>query len=232
MNTQKITLPAAIVVAGVLIAGAVLVVGMQKKNIVTTTAQDTTKQQETSITVDPITAKDHRIGDPTTAQITIVEYSDPECPFCKVFHQTMHAVVAHYGGKVAWVYRENPIVSLHPKAYHEAVAMECAASVGGEDAFWKYTDTLIANTPSNNRLDENQLPVFAQNIGLDMKKFNDCLSTGATNTIVDEGLRSGERAGATGTPYSIVLTKDGKQIIIPGAAGEEELKKNLDTLIK
>ena len=104
----------------------------------------------------PISPDDHILGN-VNAKIIIVEYSDLECPFCKMFHNTMHQVVEKSNGNVAWVYRHYPILQLHPKAFHEAEATECAWEQGGNSAFWKYTDKLFEITPSNNGLDETQL---------------------------------------------------------------------------
>src|SRR5207249_6414117 len=78
-------------------------------------------------------------------------------------------------GKVVWVYRHFPIDSLHSKARKEAQASECAAALGGNEAFWAYSDKLFEVTPSNNRLDLAQLPRIAQEIGLDRAQFETCL---------------------------------------------------------
>lgn len=101
-------------------------------------------------------ADEHILGN-LNAKIIIVEYSDPECPFCKVFHNTMHQVVDNGSGEIAWVYIHYPIPQLHPKAFHEAEATECAWEQGGNKAFWKYMDKLFEITPSNNGLDESRL---------------------------------------------------------------------------
>ncbi|OGI95322.1 hypothetical protein A2917_02025 [Candidatus Nomurabacteria bacterium RIFCSPLOWO2_01_FULL_42_17] len=104
----------------------------------------------------PITSDDHILGN-ANARIVIVEYSDLECPFCKVFHNTMHQVVEKSGGNVAWVYRHYPIPQLHSKAFHEAEATECAWEQKGNDGFWKYIDKLFEITPSNNGLPVERL---------------------------------------------------------------------------
>lgn len=109
-----------------------------------------------SVPINPVTLDDHIIGD-INAKIIIVEYSDFECPFCKVFHKTMHEVIKNSGGEVAWVYRHFPIPGLHPKAFHEAEATECAWEQKGNDGFWKYADKIFDITPSNNGLLESQL---------------------------------------------------------------------------
>lgn len=92
-------------------------------------------------TIRPISADDHIIGDPN-AKIIIVEYSDLDCPFCKVFHGTMHRIVEE-NKDVAWVYRHYPLTQLHPNALAKAEETECAWEQGGNDAFWKYADKVF-----------------------------------------------------------------------------------------
>ncbi len=91
----------------------------------------------------PVDDTDHIIGS-KDAEIIVIEYSDTECPFCKRFHETMHQAVDAYDGKVAWVYRHFPLTSIHPLAESGAIASECAATLGGNDMFWKYLDALFA----------------------------------------------------------------------------------------
>lgn len=91
----------------------------------------------------PVSRDDHILGD-INAEIIIVEYSDLDCPFCKVFHNTMHQVVEKSEGKVAWVYRHYPIPQLHPNAPKKAEETECAWELGGNEAFWKYTDKVFS----------------------------------------------------------------------------------------
>ena len=77
-------------------------------------------------------------GDIKKAELIVVEFSDLDCPFCQKIHGTLQQVVDEYQGKVAWVYRHSPIDSLHPKARKKAEATECAAELGGNEAFWKF----------------------------------------------------------------------------------------------
>lgn len=87
--------------------------------------------------VDPTT--EHILGS-TTAPVTIVEYSDYECPYCKAFHPTLTQLVTESSGGVSWVYRHWPI---HQGSFDKLVAAECVAKIKGNDAFWKYTDLLF-----------------------------------------------------------------------------------------
>ncbi len=226
---QKFSIPFAIVIAGALIAGALYF--SQTKTAKPAVALPDTVSAEG---IRPVDTNDHILGNPD-ADLVIVEYSDTECPFCKQFHATMRKVMETYGkdGKVAWVYRHFPIDQLHSKARKQAEATECAADQGGNDKFWAFTNTLYERTPSNNGFDEKQLPVIAKEIGLDVNAFNTCLSSGKFTAKVEADYQDGIKAGAKGTPYSLIVTKkDGSKVPINGAQPYESLKGTLDLLLK
>lgn len=90
--------------------------------------------------VPPVDATDHVFGNPATATVTIIEYSDYECPYCKIFQETMNQVVTESNGNVAWVYRHWPI---HQNSMSKLVAAECVATLKGNEAFWQYSDLLF-----------------------------------------------------------------------------------------
>jgi protein-disulfide isomerase len=136
-QSSPLTIPGAIIIAAAINAVALIYV---YKPAPAPVAQNTPtqKEQKVEITLSPITAADHIVGNPNAA-IRIVEFSDPSCPFCKTFHPTMKKIIVEYGptGKVAWVYRSFPLDKpdaqgriLHPNAGHESQAFECAASLG------------------------------------------------------------------------------------------------------
>lgn len=210
--------------------------------------------------VRPVSKADHILGD-FSAPIKIIEFSDLECPFCKTFHDTLHAVMQTYGSKTAWVYRHFPIDQLHSKARQEAQATECANALGGNDKFWAYVDKVFSVTPSNNGLDPALLPQIATQIGLDEAQFRSCLTSGqyADRVAADEA--DAKNAGGRGTPYSIVvadrglsadmvsllnsinqqypsnpplfqISKDKKMFSIGGAIPMQIMTKVLDELVK
>ncbi len=134
----------------------------------------------------------------------------------------MEDVIAKYGptGDVAWVYRNFPLDKpdangniLHKNANHESQALECAASVGGNEKFWAFEKKLYETTPSvtgatPNGLDQTQLPIIAKAVGIDEKKFNECLSSGQSRDAVEKQYLGGVNAGVSGTPASFfVLSK-------------------------
>ena len=177
-----------------------------------------------------ITDKDHIRGN-KNAKVTIVEFSDTECPFCKRFHPTMKQVVDTYGDKVAWVYKHFPLDSLHSQARKEAEATECAAELGGNDGFWKYLDKLLEITPSNDGLDLALLPQIAEDTGLNRKKFEECLNSGKKAEIVAKHLAEAQAAGGNGTPYSVIMAGDQK-IPVSGAVPFAQLKAMIDPLVQ
>ncbi|OGH69606.1 MAG: hypothetical protein A3C90_04220 [Candidatus Magasanikbacteria bacterium RIFCSPHIGHO2_02_FULL_51_14] len=166
-----------------------------------------------SIVLRAVDGDDHIRGD-KDAKITIVEFSDFECPFCKRFHETLQQVMDKYGDSVRWVYRQWPIDSLHPKARTEALASECAAEQG---KFWEFADKIFEVTPSNNGLDLSQLPTYAGEVGLNVGKFNDCLASEKYASAVEEDIQEALASGGRGTPHSILIGPDGEKTLISGA---------------
>ena len=162
------------------------------------------------------------------AEITIVEFSDPECPFCKRFHGTMQKVMDNYGDSVKWVYRHAPLESLHQKAPQEALAMECAGKIGGNDAFWEFADRLYDITPSNDGLQLSQLPEIAEFAGVNRNEFQSCLDSKEYESEVQEELAQSKDAGLRGTPHSIMITPDGTKKAIKGAQPYNVVKSMID----
>lgn len=210
-ETQKTTIgmPLAIVLAGALIAAAVYFKAPASKNQTARTIDSQTVQ------IEPITESDRLLGS-KNADLTFIEYSDLECPFCKVFHITMESIIDTYGktGKVAWAYRHFPLYKpnangqiLHSKAGKEAEAAECAFELGGNDIFWKFINRIYQVTPSNNKLESTELTRTATQLGLDVAKFNSCLTSGKYANKIDQDYQKALKAGGTGTPYVVVITK-------------------------
>ncbi|MFA6338787.1 MAG: thioredoxin domain-containing protein [Candidatus Paceibacterota bacterium] len=224
--------PVAILIAGLFIAGAIVYSNSPNKNIQNNPNGNDAAQVAKDITVEPVSEKDHILGDPK-AKVVLVVYTDFECPFCKMFHNTIQQVYDNYksGGKVAIVYREFPLTQLHSKAAKEAEASECAADQGGNDAYWKFVNRLYEITPSNNGLDSAQLPKIAQNIGLNVDTFNDCLSSGKFTQKVKDSVTAAVKAGGQGSPYSVIVANGKNTPFDQGAAPFETMKQVLDDAI-
>lgn len=93
--------------------------------------------------VTPVDLENDHIRGDKDAEIAIIEYSDYECPFCRRVHPTMQQLVDQYDGKVMWVYRHYPL-SFHPEAMPLAIGAECAGELGGNDAYWEFTDKVMS----------------------------------------------------------------------------------------
>lgn len=228
--TDSIIIATAIIFSGVLISFCIVSTGSFSVLVGNTV---TNKPEE--VIPRAVTRDDHIVGD-RNAELVIVEFSDTECPFCKNFHATMNKIISEYGPskKVAWVYRHMPIKQLHSKAPKEAEALECVAELGGNDKFWQYTNKLYEITPSNDGLDLAELPKIAEQVGLNVTRFNICLSSGKHAKKVDDDYKDGVKSigGNPGTPFSVIITKDGQKVPINGAQPYEVVKQTLEGLLK
>ena len=229
-SNPSIAIPVAIVVGFGLIAAAIFFSGRSTAPAPT----QITKDAPTAVTKQDVKAvdkTDYIKGNPN-APIVIVEYSDYDCPFCKQFNETMQTIMDQYGvgGKVAWVYRQFPIVQLHPNSPRISEAAYCAGDLGGTDAFWKFSDTIFAKREINEKTNMTKLPEYATIAGLDKTAFNACLDSGKFKNKVQESLAEGAKAGAQGTPYSIVMVGE-QQAVINGAQPYAVVKQIIDNLI-
>lgn len=236
LQRNNVMIPLAIVIAGAFIAGAIYFSGGKDPVPANAAAVNQPSAQGDTDSLDQmaaISSGDHIRGD-IEAPVKIVEYSDTECPFCKRFHGTLRQVTDEYGdtGKVAWVYRHFPLTQLHSKALKEAEATECANELGGQDAFWAYMDRLFEITPSNNGLDPDELPKIAQYVGLDVAKFNTCLNSGKYIQHISQDTQNATATGGNGTPWSIVIAKNGKKYPLSGAQPYASVKQLIDLALQ
>lgn len=152
--------------------------------------------------------RDHVYGNPD-ATVSLIEYSDFECPYCKRFHPTAKELVDSSGGEVNWVYRHFPLSFHNPGAQQQAEASECAAELGGNDGFWAYTDAIYERTTSGgDGFPQDQLVPLATELGMDEAAFRECVESGRYEERVKEDLAEGVRIGISGTPGNILLNNE------------------------
>jgi len=177
--------------------------------------------------------RDHVYGNPN-APVSLIEYSDFECPFCKRFHATAKEIVDAYGGKVNWVYRHFPLAMHNPGAQKEAEASECVAQLGGNDAFWKFANAIYARTKSNgNGFPLDQIVPLGKEIGLDEKQLKECIDAAKYASRVQEDLNEGIQIGITGTPANFLLRNDTGEVILKiGAQPSDAIKPDIDKLLE
>ena len=143
----------------------------------------------------------------------------------------MKQVMKEYGDSVRWIYRHFPL-SFHANAQKEAEATECAAKLGGNDAFWKYVDAILDRTTSNGTgFALDKLIPLAGELGLNETKFKTCLDTGEFAQKVKDQITSGTTEGVTGTPGTIIIDTSGETQLVPGALPFEQMKPLIDAAL-
>jgi protein-disulfide isomerase len=136
---------------------------------------------------------------PKDAPVTIVEFTDYECPFCKrYFDYTYPLLMERYGDRINYAVRHFPISYQHRRAHKAAQAAECA---GDQGRFFEYHETLFRNT---RHLDERSLVRYAIQLDLDVDRFQTCLDSGEKAQVVDDDIQAGIERGIMGTPGFLI----------------------------
>lgn len=211
-------IPGSIIVAGVLIAFAVF--STQGKT--TAPAAGNTEIEGGGV---EITENDHVFG-PKDPDVYFVEYSDYRCGYCGMFHETIQQVLKEYEGKVAWVYRHTPY---QPGGKEAAVASECIAELAGEDAFWEYTNKAFQN---QKELSPEWSKKTALELGADEVKYDECVSSGKFDELFATATFEAQELGGNGTPYNVLVTRDGGIVKFSGAQPLESVKMFVNRALK
>lgn len=207
-------IPGAIIVAGFLIASAVVYTSFNRsvpRDKTAAVAGDEKKRTNAGSIVDD----DPFLGSPE-APVTIVEFGDFQCPFCKRFFETTEReIIDTYvkTGKVRFVYRDFPITSIHPMAQKSAEASECADD---QNKFWEYHDLLYQRQGD---LGNENLKRWARELGLNGATFDECLDSGKYKNEVERDYADGIALGVSGTPANIVNGR-----LVPGALPFEQFR--------
>ena len=141
----------------------------------------------------PVTERDHSIG-PSNAVVTLVEYGDFECSFCRKAYSMLQGLRRYMGDNLRFVCRHFPLAEAHPHAQHAAEAAEAA---GAQGKFWEMHDILFQ---SQDALEDEDLVMYAARIGIDFQRVSQELAAGAYTRRVRDDFRGGARSGVNGTP--------------------------------
>lgn len=249
---NHIPLIAAIVFATIVISGSVVFLGLQISKAPSDVASAEISQEALQQAIEtytqnarlaeatmpagdvvPPSDNDHIYGDPD-ARITLIEFSDFECPYCKLFHSTPPELVTKYAGDVNWIYRHYPLDFHDPLATEQAIASECVADLAGDEAFWEYSELVFETTTSNGQgMESSQLVELAAQFDIDSAEFNTCINSEEVKTIVQEQIADGRAAGVSGTPGTIVYdNQTGDKILIEGAQPVEIFSSAIDQFLE
>lgn len=225
----SIAIPLAIIVGFAMIAIAIFFTS-GSNTPVEKPATDAGNQAPTAV-VRQVSESDYILGNPN-APIVMIEYSDYDCPFCKQFHSTMHQILDEYGvtGRLAWVYRQFPLVDLHPNSPQIAEAALCVGDLGGDTAFWTFSDSVFDSRDETEFTNVTKLPQFAEAAGVERAAFIECMDTDRMMDTLKADMSDGLAAGANGTPYT-VLRVGNQQAIINGAQPYDVVKGIVENLI-
>lgn len=227
---NSLLIPIVIVIIGIIISGGIFVYRTNLK----IDPSDLNKNISPEAGIRPITNEDKILGNPN-ADVIVVVYSDFECPYCKIFHSTMNEIMSEYGrdGKVAWIFRQFPLESIHKNAKNAAISSECVYRIGGNEQFWSYSNILFSS--STEILNKENLEKIATDIGIEKEKYNACINSAEIIEKIDSDIADGkliyENDPNFGTPYSFVITKTGVQTKVIGAQSLLKMKELIEKFI-
>lgn len=161
---------------------------------------------------------DYIRGD-VNAKVTLITYSDLECPYCQRFHPDLLKILNDFPGQVKAVFRHFPL-SFHANAQKEAEAAECVGKLGGAEKYWNFIDTIFEKTTSNGTgIALADLPKYAKEVGVNESQFKTCLNNGDMSAKVQTDLQEASQYGVQGTPTTFVNGE-----VVEGAVPYEQLK--------
>lgn len=223
--SNKYATPTAIVVGGALLAGLLFYGGATAKNIPASNGHNRPPSAQAPTTGDFRLPNDtdHVRGNPD-AKVTIVEFSDFECPFCARLHPTLKQLTEE-NQNVKWVFRHFPLTSIHSQASGAAIASECIAKLGGNNAFWAFTDAAFLN---QHELGSTLYERLATEAGVNSSSFKACLLDRSIASEITEDGDEAVQSGGRGTPFAVVVSASGKLVPFSGALPYEQVKALVD----
>ena len=154
------------------------------------------------------------------AKITIVEFSDFQCPYCEQAYAIVKNLLKKYDGKIKLAYRDLPLQEVQSNIHGAGEASRCA---GEQGKFWEYHDLLFEN---QDEYGERAFKMFAEDLSLDAERFSACLESGKFKAEVQKDFQEGIRLGATGTPAFFI-----NGIFVNGARPQMEFEEIIDVLL-
>lgn len=179
----------------------------------------------------PVDATQDYVLGALSAEFSLIEYSDFECPFCRRFHDTAHAFVSDQPN-VNYVYRHFPLPNHNPQALRAAIGAECVGQALGTDAFWAYNKAYFATTRSSGRgMPERSVQALLVELGMTPQGAEQCLDNADMANEVQRIQQAGTAAGVSATPtFFIRHQATGQAIMVPGAVSLPDLQARFEEL--
>jgi protein-disulfide isomerase len=195
--------------------------GQRKQERLATFIEELKKKHKTTVAlkapiIEVATAGRPERGGGVKAPITIIEFSDYQCPFCKRAEDSVNKVMHIYGHKIRLVYRNSPL-PMHPMARPAAEAAACA---NAQDKFWQYHAKLFDNQAG---LSNDKFKQIAKDVGLDSAKFDECVAKKPYGDKIDQDTADGNKVGVSGTPAFFINGR-----MLSGAQPFEKFKEVID----
>jgi protein-disulfide isomerase len=224
---KEFFIPGSILLAALFIGGSILYTGgvisggsVSERRAVTIDQPSGAVDNNGSEVTFVIEEGDHVRGN-LQADITLVEFSDFECPFCSRFHPTAQQALTEYGNDIRWVYKHFPLDSIHPQARPASEASECVWEQKGDAGFWEFADAMFEN---QGLLSSSYYVAVATDIGVNVSQFENCVSQRTYQDKVEQQYQQGLQAGVAGTPGSFV-----NGIPVRGAVPYEQLQSIIES---
>ena len=161
------------------------------------------------------------------APITIVEFSDFQCVFCKRLHPVLKELTEIRGDDVKWVYRHLPLTS-HSRAVDSAAAAECVGELAGSDQFWTYTDQLFARQGD---ISDELFVELAVVAGVNEDEFSQCVSRDDVRKSIEVDRDEAIALGARGTPFGVIVTPSNELVPFTGVLSVEQFGAAIDNIL-
>lgn len=253
MNSKFLSTPLAILIGAGLISLSILISGgiikFKKPDTPTAVLGQTNPTAPPQVPNQPppepqgpvkVSVDDDPVLGDKNAPVTLIEFSDYECPFCKRhFSQTLPQITKDYidTGKVKLIFRDLPLSFHDPMATTEAIAANCARDQGGDTSYFKYHNEIFNRTTSNgNGLTKDNLYTIASDLGFSSANFKTCLDSEKYKDEVQKDLADATSAGATGTPSFFIGRSSSNGIIdgtkMVGAQPYSSFQSAIDALLK
>jgi protein-disulfide isomerase len=220
---SKLILPIAVMVAGLVVAISLFGANFGKKSYKPINDNERLKD------IILLNTEDYYFGNPA-APIVLIEYSDYDCTFCSGYFQNMKRIIEDFGktGKIVWVHRHMPLFQIHPYAFEKAEFAECVGAIGGQDAFWKASETLYMASLNYEEVDFDDITL---DLSIPSNEINECLDTGRFKDKVQSQYDEAFKAGSRGTPFTVII-KGEERYAIPESLPYFELREIISSLLQ